>query len=184
MVLQLFKKKRKKTETEKLEEEASKRSRYAELKKSSIHNKGLFAKKFIPRRTKIIEYTGEKITKKEAEKRAEEQYEKGEQGIEGHVYIFELNKKYDIDGNKPGNIAKYINHSCNPNCETEIIDNHIWVIALRNIYPGEELTYNYGYDVENFEDHPCYCGSDKCVGYIVEEKQWPKLRKKLAKKKN
>ena len=100
----------------------------------------------------------------------------------GAVYIFELDKETDIDGNVPYNHAKYINHSCNPNCETEIIDNEIWIIALKNIKKGEELFYNYGYDIEDYEDHPCKCGSDNCVGYIVDEDHWTELKRILKKK--
>src|SRR5690606_27581342 len=84
--------------------------------KSSIHNKGVFASRDIKKGEQIIEYIGEKITKKESDKRADEQYTRGESGQEGHVYIFELNKRHDIDGNVDWNDAKYINHSCDPNC--------------------------------------------------------------------
>ena len=97
-------------------------------------------------------------------------------GKQGLVYIFELNKRYDIDGNVSYNTAKYINHSCAPNCEPEIIRGHIWIIALRNIMKGEELTYNYGYGFEDYQDHECRCGSDNCIGYILGEEYWPKLR--------
>ncbi|MFB6246168.1 MAG: SET domain-containing protein [Candidatus Pacearchaeota archaeon] len=184
MVFQMLKKKREKNREEKIEKAESDKAEYVELKKSGIHNKGLFAKKFIPKGTEVIEYTGRKITKRESDEIYEKQLEKHKNDPEvGSVYIFELNKKYDIDGNVPGNIAKYINHSCDPNCETEIVDNKkIVVTALRNIQPGEEITYNYGYDIDNFEDHPCYCGTERCMGYIADEKLWPKLRKKLKEK--
>ncbi|MFT4310066.1 MAG: SET domain-containing protein, partial [Candidatus Woesearchaeota archaeon] len=80
-----------------------------EVRTSSIHNKGVFAACDIKKGQKIIEYVGQKITKKESDIRAEQQYQKGEDGVEGHVYIFELNKRYDIDGNVDWNDAKYIN---------------------------------------------------------------------------
>ena len=156
------------------------KSEYIELKKSKIHLNGVFAKKDIPKGTKIIQYGGEKITKKEAEKRADIQYKVGEKSKnEGHVYIFELNKKYDLDGNVPWNLPRLINHSCNPNCETEQEDNDIWIISTKKIKKGEEITYNYGYNIDSFTDHPCGCGSKNCVGYIVAEKDWPKLKKIL-----
>lgn len=152
------------------------------VKESGIHNKGVFAKKEISKGTKIIEYVGNKITKAQSQKIAETQFDRSQKDAsEGSVYIFELNKKQDIDGNVSWNPAKYINHSCSPNCEVEIIRGHIWIIALRDIKAGEELSYNYGYDSEDFLEHPCRCGSPNCVGYILAEEHWSKIKKKLAK---
>jgi len=159
-------------------------SPYIVLRKSKIHRKGVFAKKDIPKESRVIEYVGEKITKAETDKRSPALIEKFEKHQSpGAVYIFELNKRYDIDGFVPYNTARYINHSCDPNCEVEIIRGQIWIMNLRNIKKGEELSYNYGYDYEDYHDHPCYCGTNKCVGYILAEEHWPKLKKKLAKKK-
>jgi len=157
---------------------------YIEIRKSGIHNNGAFATKDIQKGTEVIEYVGEKISKKESEKRADEVLEKSKKDKDhGAVYIFELNKKFDIDGNVPWNHAKNINHSCNPNCEAENEDGkRIWIVALRDIKKGEEITYNYGYDIDNYEDHPCKCGSENCVGYIVDKDEWSKLKKLPAKK--
>lgn len=149
---------------------------------SKIHKNGVFAKKDIPKGTKIIEYVGEKITKAEADKRINKQYEKAEKNGDGSVYIFELNKKYDIDGNVDYNPAKFINHSCSPNSETEIIRGHIWIIAIKDIKKGEEITFDYGFNTEGYEDFPCKCGSENCVGYIVSQEEWSKLKKKLGKR--
>lgn len=155
-------------------------SPYIKVKKSSIHSKGVFAKKNIPKGTEIIEYVGDKVTKKEAEKRADIVLEKSARSkTTGAVYLFELNKKYDIDGYVPWNTARLINHSCNPNCETINIRGHIWIVALRDIKRGEELSYDYGYDFENFKDHPCKCGAKECIGYIVKKKFRAKLKKIL-----
>merc|ERR1712167_421045 len=78
-----------------------------------------------------------------------------------------LIKKYDIDGGVLRNHARFINHSCDPNCEVEITNNEIWISAIKNIKKDTELTYNYGYPFDSdFEDHICKCGSKKCVGYI------------------
>ncbi len=150
-------------------------SPYILVKKSSVHNRGIFAK--------TIQYVGEKITKKESDARGERQLSSHLQTKEtGAVYIFELNKRYDIDGNVSWNTAKYINHSCNPNCETEIINNQIWIVAMRNIKQEEELHYDYGYALDDYEEHPCKCGAKNCVGYIVGKEHWPKLRRELSKK--
>jgi len=144
------------------------------LKKSSIHNIGAYAARDMKKGSKVIEYVGEIISKREAERRALKQLEKSDDE-NGAVYIFKLDRWHDIDGNVPYNDARYINHSCDPNCETEIIDGHIWIIALKNIKKGEELSYNYGYGIDDYEDHPCRCGSRNCVGYILDEDLWPKL---------
>jgi uncharacterized protein len=157
-------------------------SSYILVKSSSIHNKGVFAKINIPKGTRIIEYVGEKITKKEAERRADIVLEESKTNkTTGAVYLFDLNKRYDIDGNVYWNTARFINHSCDPNCETINDDNRVWIEALCNIKKGEELGYNYGYIIDDDEEHECKCGSSKCVGYILREKDWSKLKKKLAK---
>jgi uncharacterized protein len=155
---------------------------YIQVRKSNIHNTGIFARKFIPKGTQIIEYVGEKISKKESEKRADVVLEDSKKNKEkGAVYIFEINKKYDLDGNVPYNTARYINHSCDPNCESENIDDKIWIKAIKDIKPDEELKYNYGYDIDNFDEHPCLCGAEKCKGYIASEDKWAKLKKELRK---
>lgn len=159
-------------------------SPYIEVHQSDIHMTGVFARIDIPKGTRIIEYVGEKITKKESDKRADLVLEQSNGHKEGGgVYIFELNKQYDIDGNVEYNTARFINHTCEPNCETENIDGHIWIIATKNIKKGEELSYNYGYDLSDYEQHPCNCGKPRCIGYILDEDLWPKLKKKLRKMK-
>ncbi len=166
------------------EEDFIKDNPFVFIKKSCIHGYGVFARTFIPRGSRIIEYLGRRISKKESELIAEEQLRKHSSNPdEGAVYIFSLNKKWDLDGNVPWNPARLINHSCSPNCEAVNDGHHIWIVALRNISEGEEITYNYGYDVDNFEDHPCFCGSDNCVGYIVAEDQWDELKRILNKRK-
>ncbi|MCK5083439.1 MAG: SET domain-containing protein-lysine N-methyltransferase, partial [Candidatus Omnitrophica bacterium] len=125
--------------------------------------------------------------KAESERRASIPLEKNKENSEyGAVYIFNLNKRHDIDGNVSYNTARFINHSCDSNCETEIIRGHIWIIALRDIKKGEELSYNYNYDFEDYEDHKCRCGSNRCIGYILDEDHWPQLRRmeNLRKKRN
>jgi len=96
------------------------------------------------------------------------------------VYIFTLSKNYDIDGNVPWNTARLINHSCDPNCEAWIEGRRIHIHALRDINAGEELTFDYGFDVGCYEDHPCRCGKPQCVGYIVSREQWPELEQRLG----
>lgn len=159
-------------------------NKYIYKKRSSIHGFGIFAKTEIPQGTRIIEYVGEKITKAEAERRGPLliKYAKKHRQT-GAVYIFVLNKKYDIDGHVSYNTAKYINHSCAPNCEVDIIRGRIWIIAMRAIQKGEELSYNYGYDLDTYEEHPCYCVNACCPGFITAEEHWPRLKKALEEKK-
>ena len=154
------------------------------VKKSKVHGSGIFATKNIKKNTKIIEYIGEKITKAEGDKRSEKRIKKYLDSLtDGSVYIFELNKKYDIDGSPMYNKARYINHSCDPNCEVDIVNNRIWISSIKNIKKGDELSYDYGYefDPEDFNDHVCKCGSKKCIGFIISSDDWKKYLNHIRK---
>jgi SET domain-containing protein len=149
------------------------------IRGSAIHGRGLFARIPIPRGTRIIEYVGERITKAEGFRRSAAQIERNRRnGTHGAVYIFELNKTTDIDGNVSWNPARLINHSCEANCEAKIVRGRIWIEALRLIHPGEELSYDYGYDLDHWQEHPCRCGAPSCCKYIVRKN----LRWRLARK--
>lgn len=154
-------------------------SEFCEVRGSEIHGRGVYATKLIPNEQRILEYVGERIDKKESERRGISQQEKSMKTGGAAVYIFTLSKNYDIDGDVPWNTARLINHSCKPNCEAWIEGRRIYVHSLRDIQAGEELTFDYGFDVECYEDHPCRCGAPDCIGYIVSRAQWPELRKKL-----
>lgn len=155
------------------------------LRRSKIHNMGMFAGEPIPAGARIIEYVGERITKAEAERRALSRMHGSHPcGTQGAVYLFELNKRHDIDGNNSHNIARYINHSCEPNCEAVNVHGHIWIVAAKDIRSGEEITYNYGYRFDSYQDHPCRCGSRRCVGFILAERYWRRLRKELGSRRN
>jgi len=124
---------------------------------SAIAGRGLFTAKAIKQGRRIIQYTGEKITKAESDKRL----------ADGNVYIFALNERYDIDGKAFRHKARYINHSCDPNCHVEKTSRTIWIVASRDIRAGEELTYNYGYELDDTPVHPCTCGAATCCGAIL-----------------
>lgn len=156
-------------------------SPWAKVRRSPIHGRGVIATQDIPSGTRIIEYEGERITKVESERRDEARAARAARGGDGCVYIFEINQRYDLDGQASWNTARLINHSCEPNCESEKVRGHIWITARRDIRKGEELTFDYGFDVENWQEHPCRCGSEKCVGYIVAKSHRWRLRKRLAK---
>ena len=104
------------------------------VKKSKIHALGVFATEKIEKNTKIIQYIGDKISKAEGDRRSEKRLKKYlHSKSTGSVYIFELNKRYDIDGAKSYNKARFINHSCNPNCEVDIIKGQIWISSIKQI---------------------------------------------------
>tara|TARA_B100000161_G_C33430853_1_gene360079 strand:+ start:235 stop:717 length:483 start_codon:yes stop_codon:yes gene_type:complete len=156
------------------------------VKKSKIHGSGVFASEDIKAGQKIIEYVGEKITKKEGDIRSEKRIKRYlNSNKTGSVYIFELNKKYDIDGSFKYNKARYINHSCNPNCEVDIIRGKIWIISKKKIKKNTELSYDYGYefDKDDYTDHICKCGSRKCIGYIISSDDWKKYKSYTKKEK-
>jgi SET domain-containing protein len=154
-----------------------------EIRKSKIQGKGAFAARRIRAGQKIVEYTGEKITNDEADKRYDE-----DRMNRHHTFLFTLDDDYCIDGDVPTNKAKLINHSCEPNCEAIIDDGRIWIYAMKNIQPGVELAYDYQYErtgddiaaLEKF--YVCRCGSKKCRGSIMAPPKKKRKKKKPAKR--
>ncbi len=133
---------------------------------SGIHGTGGFAINAIEPGTHIIEYIGERIDKAEAHRRCSR----------NNQYIFSLDDESDIDGDVAWNPARFINHSCDPNCEALNEEGLIWIVSKRSIQPGEELTFNYGFDLENYKEYPCACGAANCVGFIIAEEFHETLR--------
>ncbi len=125
------------------------------LAKSRIHRWGVYADERIPPHRKVIEYTGEKISRRETKRRAEAELN----------YLFTLNSYWTIDGAVGGSGAEFINHSCDPNLYAKIVKGHILYMSKRTIEPGEELTVDYHFDAD-VEKVPCRCGSPKCRGTI------------------
>lgn len=166
-------------------DEETKEEPLYEIRTSPIHGRGLYARDFIEKDTWIVQYVGEKVDKDESDRRSNELLEKSKKDGGARVYTFILDDQWDIDGNAEDNDARLVNHSCDGNVEAQIWeDKEIWFVALRDIAPGEELFYNYGFDLEHWEEHPCCCGSERCVGYIVDEQYWPQLKRKIAAKKS
>ena len=145
------------------------------IKKSKIDNRGLYAATIIKKNTKIIEYKGKIITVKETEVNPKFDNDKA-------IYLFNLNKRYDLDGDFKYNTARLINHSCDPNCEVDGVGLKLWIYSIKDIKKNEELTYDYGFSFDkDYKDFPCRCGAKKCVGYIVNsQSRW---RVKNSKKK-
>ncbi len=144
------------------------------FRSSPIHGVGAFARQGIPPGTRVIEYVGERITKEESLRRCEQ----------NNPYIFNFNEHEDLDGSVDWNPARFVNHSCAPNCDAELNDGQIWLVANRPIAAGEEVTFNYGFDLTDWRDYPCRCGSPDCVGYIVAEEFFETVRSYSARAKN
>jgi len=131
--------------------------------KSNINRRGLFANKDIKKDTIIIHYIGKIITKKQTEE--DSKFDNGKA-----IYLFNINNKYDLDGDFSYNTARLINHSCNPNCQVESKGLKLWISSIRDIKKNEELSYDYGFSFdENYKEFPCKCGSNNCCGYIIRE---------------
>jgi uncharacterized protein len=143
-----------------------------QVRQSPIHGRGVFAARAIPAGTRIIEYVGERISPDEADKRYDD-----DQTGHPHILLFTVDKKTVIDGAVGGNAARYINHSCAPNCEAVVEDERVFVEALRDIQPGEELTYDYNlerpgrYKAEWTRRYACRCGAPNCRGTMLKPRR-------------
>lgn len=149
------------------------------VRRSAIHGNGVFAARNIPKGQELIEYRGRRITHKQADKHGAGSPESG------HTFLFTLNDKYVIDGDNEGNDARWINHSCAPNCQPfmiededgNLIKDRVVIESLRPIKAGEELTYDYGIKLD--ERHTprlkkiweCRCGTPKCSGTMLKPKR-------------
>ena len=126
------------------------------LARSKIHRWGVYATERIPAGRKVIEYTGEKISRHETKRRANSR---------DFIYLFTLDAYWTIDGAVGGSGAEYINHSCEPNLVARVMKGHILYMSARDIAPGEELTVDYRFD-KKVEKVVCRCGAPKCRGTI------------------
>ena len=145
------------------------------IKKSGIDNKGrgLYATRDIKEGTKIIDYVGKLITKKQTQD--SDKYDNSKP-----IYLFTINKRYDLDGDFNFNTARLINHSCDPNCEVVGKGVKLWIESIKDIKKGEELSYDYGFSFdEDFKDYPCRCNSRDCCGYIVKQASRWRIKKSL-----
>ena len=145
------------------------------VKKSNIdrNGQGLYAIKDIKEGTRIIDYVGKIITKKKTEE--SEKFDNSKP-----IYLFNLNTRYDLDGDVSWNTARLINHSCLNNCDFKGKGLKLWVTTIRDIKKGEELTCDYGFSYDlDYKQFPCKCGSKNCVGYIVREGSRWRINKKI-----
>lgn len=141
-----------------------------EVRRSTIQGRGAFATENIRKGRKIAEYTGEPISHEEADRR----YDEDDRGGRHHTFLFILNDDIVLDARKAKCDAKYVNHSCDPNCESVIEDDRIWLTAIKPIKEGQELLYDYRfdfddeYDAEDVRYYACRCGSANCRGTILK----------------
>ena len=157
-----------------------------EARDSKIHGRGVYAVLPIKKGMRVMEYLGERISHAEADARYEK---KGED--DGHTFLFIASNRTVIDAGVDGNDARFINHSCNPNCETVIENSRVFIDAIRNIKPGEELGYDYQLTWESTDDpaelalYACRCGAKQCRGTMLDREPIDKRKaeKKMAKKK-
>jgi SET domain-containing protein len=143
-----------------------------EIRDSPIHGSGAFATRRIPRGTRLVEYRGERLTPAEADARYPDV-----PGEVHHTCLFAIDDDIVIDAAVDGNEARFINHSCGPNCDAVIDDGRIWIETIRDIEPVEELAYDYAYELEERHTpaakrrYPCNCGSPRCRGTILAKKR-------------
>ncbi len=152
-----------------------------EVRPSSIQGLGAFASGPIPGGTRIIEYTGERITHAEADRRYDD-----DAGEHPRVLLFTVDRRTVIDGGVGGNASRFINHSCEPNCEAVTDRRHVYIEALRDIAAGEELLYDYNLtrhddDAENLEQrYACHCGAKNCRGTMLAPMHSTKKKQRAA----
>jgi uncharacterized protein len=150
-----------------------------EVRRSRVHGRGVFALRRIRKGTRIIEYLGDRVSHPEADRRYA-----SKRSDDGHTFLFIVDRGVVIDAGHHGNDARFINHGCDPNCESEIDDRRIFIEAIRTIQPGEELTYDYQIgrdrtDPSNVDEiFACRCGAVKCRGSML----WPPKRTKKSRR--
>jgi uncharacterized protein len=143
-----------------------------EVRRSSIQGLGAFATERIPAGTTIIEYAGQRLTPAESDARYPDDADERH-----HTFLFMIDDDVVIDASVNGNDARFINHSCDPNCDAVIEEGRIWIEALRDIEPGEELAYDYEYELAERHTparkrrYPCNCGAPTCRGTMLIRKR-------------
>jgi uncharacterized protein len=143
-----------------------------EVRASPMQGLGGFATHRIPAGTRLIEYAGERISHDAAHARYPH-----EPGARYHTFLFAIDDAVIVDAAVDGNDARFINHSCDPNCDAVIEDGRIWIESIRDIAPGEELAYDYGMILPERHTpaakrrYPCHCGAARCRGTMLARKR-------------
>ena len=142
-----------------------------EIRPSAIQGLGAFATQFIPEGTRLIEYAGERLTPEEADARYPDDDERH------HTFLFAIDDDVVVDAAVNGNEARFLNHSCDPNCDVVIDDKRLWIETIRDVEPGEELVYDYAFVLEERHTpaakkrYPCFCGAANCRKTILAKKR-------------
>lgn len=159
--------------------------RRIQTRRSGVHGKGVFALQNLAKGETLIEYVGEVVSWDEALRRHPH-----DPGDPTHTFYFHIDDKHVIDAKISGNSSRWINHSCQPNCEADEQGGRVFIKALRNIEAGEELFYDYGliidakYTKKLLAEYPCWCGADSCRGTLLAPKdKTGKKDRKVSKKK-
>jgi hypothetical protein len=148
------------------------RTRRVSVRRSAIQGRGVFALRPIRKGARVVEYTGERVSHREADRR-----HTSEDGWSPHTMLFIVDAKTVIDATRRGNSARWINHSCGPNCEALDDAGRIYIEAIRDIRPGEELTYDYNLLLDDAHTpaakkaHACHCGAPRCRGTLLGRKR-------------
>jgi len=159
--------------------------RLFEIRRSSIDGRGAFALRRIPKGTRIVEYTGDRISPSEADRRQERKRSE-------RTYFFTVNSRVVIDASHRGSRARFINHSCEPNCASTVEKGRVYIEAVRDIEPGEELSYDYRLVIdgsgwrESGAEFPCYCGTANCRHTLlyVPKRSLAEARRELGARRN
>ena len=155
-----------------MQQSTAKSGRRYVVRHSHIHGRGVFALRSLPKGTRLMEYLGERITHAEADRRYAREHENSP-----HTMLFAVNDKVVIDATRRGNSARYINHSCAPNCEAVEEEGRIFIETLKKIGRGEELTYDYNLVLEERHTpamkkmHECFCGARRCRKTLLGKKR-------------
>jgi len=158
--------------------------RRIQMRRSAVHGNGVFAAQDLAAGETLVEYKGEVIDWPEALRRHPH-----DPSQPNHTFYFHVDEEHVIDGGVNGNVARWINHSCNPNCEADEQDGRIFIKALRDIPAGQELNYDYGliideeYTPKLLAEFPCWCGAETCRGTLLSPKDDEDEGKKSKKKK-
>ena len=150
----------------------AKTGRRIQVRRSGVHGKGVFALQDIAEGDMVAEYVGEVISWDEAQDRHPH-----DPAQPNHTFYFHVDADRVIDANFGGNASRWINHACEPNCETDEREGRIFIMALRDIAQGEELNYDYGLMLEERytpklkAEYPCWCGAPSCRGTLLAPKR-------------
>jgi len=166
-----------------MKKKTARRAPLFEVRHSPIHGYGVFALRRIRKGTTVTEYLGDRISHAEADRRYE-----SKTADDNHTFLFTVDGRTVIDGGVGGNDARYINHGCDPNCESATANRRVFIEAIRTIEPGDELAYDY--QIQRDPDDPpnvdevfaCRCGAEKCRGSMLEPVKAPRTKKRKTAK--